>query len=79
MAATPQQVVTLEIVKHDCHSTTCSNLRKLMLLLKERNFDEISKVDLKNQIYNSEPSGHEWKVFLTKDITQIKYNDVETV
>ena len=67
----------LEIVKHDCRSTTGSNLRKVMLLLMKCNVDEISKVDLKNQIYNSIPSGHEWKVCLAKEIILIKNNDLE--
>ena len=49
-----------------------------MSLLKKRNADEISKVVLKNQIYNSIPSGHEWKVLLAKEIIQIKNNDLET-
>ena len=68
----------LEIVKHACRPTTGSNLRTLVLLLKKRNVDEVSKVDLKNQIYNSIPSGHKWKVCLAKEIMQIKNNDVET-
>ena len=49
-----------------------------MLLLKLRNVDELSKVDLENQIYNSLPSGPEWKVYLAKEIIQIKNNDLET-
>ena len=69
----------LEIVKHDCQSTTGSNLRKVMLSLKKRNVDEISKVDLKNQIYNSIPSGQEWKVCLAKEIILIKNNDLEVL
>ena len=49
-----------------------------MLLLKKQNVDEISKVDLKNQIYNSIPSGQEWKVCLAKEeIILIKNNDLE--
>ena len=56
----------LEIVMHDCRSTTHSDLQKLMLLLKKRNVYEISKVHLKNQNYNCIPSGHEWKVLLAE-------------
>ena len=51
----------LEILKHDCRSTTGSNLRKVMALLKKRNVDEISKVDRKNQIYNSIPLSQDWR------------------
>ena len=54
-------------------ATPGGNFRNLMLLQKKRNVDEISKVDLKNQINNSIPSGHEWK-----EIIQIKNNDLET-
>ena len=43
----------------------------------KRNVDEISKVDLNNQIYNSTPSGQEWKVCRAKEIIQIKNNDLE--
>ena len=56
----------LKIVKQDCRTTTGRNLRKLMLELEKRNVDGISKVDLKNQIYDSIPSGHEWKVCIAK-------------
>ena len=48
-----------------------------MLLLKKDNVDEISNDDLKNQIYNAVPSGHEWKDHLAKEIIQIKNNDLE--
>ena len=68
----------LKIVKEDCRSTTGSNLRKIMLVLGKRNVNEISKVDINNQIYNSIPSGHEWKVSLAKEILQIKNDNLET-
>ena len=69
----------LEIVKHYYRPLhTGSNLRKLMLLLKKGNVDEISEVNLKSQIYLSIPSGHQWEVFLAKEIIQIKNNDLET-
>ena len=40
----------LKIVKEDCRSTTGSNLRKIMLELGKRHVNEISKVDINNQI-----------------------------
>ena len=49
-----------------------------MLVLGKRNVNEISKVDINNQIYNSIPSGHEWKVSLAKEILQIKNDNLET-
>ena len=67
----------LKIVNQDCRITTGMNLRKLMLVLEKRHVDEISKVDLKNQIYDSIPSGHEWKVCIAKEILQIKNNELE--
>ena len=57
----------LKIVKQDCRTTTGRNLRKLMLVLEKRNVDEISKVDFKNQNYDSIPPGHEWKVSIAKE------------
>ena len=68
----------LKIVTQDCRTTTGRNLRKLMLVLEKRNVDKISKVDLKNQIYDSIPSGHKWKVCIAKEIVQIKNNELET-
>ena len=68
----------LKIVKQDCRTTTGRNFRKLMLVLEKRNVDEISKVDLKNQIYDSIPSGHDWKVCIAKEFMQIKNNELET-
>ena len=62
----------LKIVKQDLRTTTCRNLRKLMLVLQKRN------VDIKNQIYDSIPSGHEWKVCIAKELLQIKNNELET-
>ena len=40
----------LKIVKQDCRTTPGRNLCKPMLVLEKHNVDEISKVDLKNQI-----------------------------
>ena len=68
----------LKIVKQDCRTTTGRNLRKLMLVFEKRNVDEISKVDLKNQIYDSISSGHEWNVWIAKELLQIKENELET-
>ena len=68
----------LKIVKQDCRTKTGRNLRKLMLVLEKRNVDEISKVDLKNQIYDSIPPGHEWKICIAKELPQIKNNELET-
>ena len=68
----------LKIVEQDCRITTGRNLRKLMLVLEKRNVDEISNVDLKNQIYDCIPSGHEWKVCIAKELLQIKNNELET-
>ena len=36
-----------------------------------------TKVDLKNQIYNSITSCQDWKVYLAKEIILIKNNDLE--
>ena len=68
----------LETVKQDCRTRTGRDLRKLMLVLEKRNVDEISKVALKNQIYDSIPSGHGWEVCIAKELLQIKNNELET-
>ena len=68
----------LKIVKQDCRTTTGRSLRKLMLVLEKPNVDEISKVDIKNQIYDSIPPGHEWKVSIAKELLQVKNNELET-
>ena len=68
----------LEIIKHDCRSTTGRNVRQIMLLLDKGNINEVSNNDFKKQTYNDIPSGQEWKVCLAKELIQIKNNELVT-
>ena len=62
----------LRTVKHDCRSTTCANLRKIILMVNKHNVDEIHVDDLDRMQYNAIPDGDLWRVGMVKELNDAK-------
>ena len=67
----------LQMVKFDVRSTTGYNLRRLMLLLKKRNIENLSKEDYRLIEYNKIEAKDVWKVPFIREITDRKFNQLE--
>ena len=65
------------MVKFDVRSTTGYNLRRLMLLLKKRNIENVSKEDYRSIEYNKIEAKDVWKVPFIREITDRKFNQLE--
>ena len=76
----PKQL--LSFIKHDVRSTTGSNLQNILLLTKKNTIDEISLEDIslediKTIKYNQIEKEDEWKVGFIREVTDIKFNQLE--
>ena len=67
----------LQAIEHDVRSITGYNLRKLMLLLKKTNIEDISKFDYRNIEYHRIKEADKWKISFIQEITNVKFNQLE--
>ena len=65
------------MVKFDVRSTTGYNLRRLMLLLKKRSIENLSRDDYRQIKYNKIKAKDDWKVPFIREITDRKFNQLE--
>ena len=65
----PKQL--LSFIKNDARSTTGSNLRKMLLLTKKNNIDELSKDDVAALHYHEVDPKDGWKIKMIKEITDL--------
>ena len=63
----------LNLLKHDCRSTTGANLRKIMLLVGRTRIEDLSTEDITKLCYRQIPMDEEWKLNLVKEITESRY------
>ena len=71
----PKQL--LSVIKHDVRSTTGSNLRNILLLTNKNTIEEITLEDIKTIKYNQIEKEDEWKVGFIREVTDIKFNQLE--
>ena len=71
----PKQL--LSFIKHDVRSTTGSNLRNILLLTNKNTIEEITLEDIKTIKYNQIEKEDEWKVGFIREVTDIKFNQLE--
>ena len=71
----PKQL--LSFIKNDARSTTGSNLRKILLLTKKNNIDELSKAYATTLHYQEVDPLDKWKISMIKEITDVKFNQLE--
>ena len=62
----------LFVIKHDCRSTTGRNLRKLMLIQRKSNVEEITIDEMMKSTYMEIPTGEEWKLNIAKELCDVK-------
>ena len=70
-------LMLLQSIEHDVRSTTGYNLRKIMLLLKKTNIEDISKLDYRNIKYHRIKEADKWKIFHIQEITSVKFNQLD--
>ena len=67
----------LNFISHDVGSTTGSNLRNLLLLTDKNSIEEINSDDVRSMNYHPIEEKDAWKVNIIKELTNIKYNELE--
>ena len=67
-----------KICQYDANSITGSNFRKIMLLCKKTNIDQIVETDIDNLTYCETPANEEWRLSLVKDLIEAR-NDPEVL
>ena len=70
----PKQL--LNIIQHDTRSVTGSNIRKILLLTGKDDISNVSKYDIDNIVYAEISDENKWRVDLIKEITDVKYNQL---
>ena len=71
----PKQL--LNFIANDVRSTTGSNLRNLLLLTNNDTIEEINIEDIKKLKYHQIDENEIWKVNFIKEITNLKFNQLE--
>ena len=71
----PKQL--LSFIKKDVRSTKGSNLRNILLLTNKNTIEELSLEDIKSIKYNQIEREDEWNVKFIREVTDIKFNQVE--
>ena len=71
----PKQL--LNIIVNDTRSITGCNLRRILLLVKRSKIEEITKEDVENIEYAKLEDDDCWRVNLIKEITNVKFGQVE--
>ena len=71
----PRQL--LSFIKHDVRSTTGSNLRNILLLTDKNYIDDLCKDDILKINYNKIDPKDNWKIDFIKEITDVKFNQLE--
>ena len=71
----PKQL--LAFIKNDVRSTTGSNLRNILLLTDKSNIDDLRKDHIKEIKYQDVDPSNEWKIGFIKEITDVKFNQLE--
>ena len=67
----------LAFIKYDVRSTTGSNLRNILHLTNLTDIKEITRSNMKELKYQNLDTADEWKVAMIKEITDIKFNQLE--
>ena len=71
----PKQL--LNFISNDVGSTTGSNLRNSLLLTDKNSIEEINSDDVRRMKYHPIEEKDAWKVNIIKELTNIKYNELE--
>ena len=70
-------LMLLQAIENYVRSIIGYNLRKIMLLLKKTNIEDISKLDYRNIKYHRIKEADKWKIFHIQEITSVKFNQLE--
>lgn len=62
---------------NDCSSITGSNIKRILALTKKSKVEEITAADIEKIVYAEIPEGNKWRVELIKEITDIKFGQLE--
>ena len=60
------------VIKHAGRSTTGRNLRKLMLIQRKSNVEEITIGEMMKSTYMEIPTGEEWKLNIAKELCDVQ-------
>ena len=71
----PKQL--LSFIKRDANSTTGSNLRNFLMLTNKNDIDELTALDIEDIKYNEIEENDKWKVAMIREITDIKFKQIE--
>ena len=71
----PKQL--LAFIKNDVRSTTGSNLRNILLLTDKSNIEDLRKDHIREIKYHNVDPTNEWKIGFIKEITDVKFNQLE--
>ena len=71
----PKQL--LSFIKRDANSTTGSNLRNFLMLTNKNDIDELTALDIEDIKYNEIEENDKWKVAMIREITDIKFKQLE--
>ena len=71
----PKQL--LAFIKNDVRSSTGSNLRNILLLTDKSNIDDLRKDHIREIKYQDVDPTNEWKIGFIKEITDVKFNQLE--
>ena len=71
----PKQL--LSFIKRDANSTTGSNLRNFLMLTNKNDIDELTAMGIEDIKYNEIEENDKWKVAMIREITDIKFKQLE--
>ena len=67
----------LNTIMNDTRSVTESNVKRILALTKKSKLDDITANDIENIVYEKIPEGNRWRIELIKEITDIKFRQLE--
>ena len=67
----------LNTIMNDTRSVTGRNVRRILALTKKSKLDDISANDIDNIVYEEIPEGNGWRIELIKELTDIKFGQLE--
>ena len=67
----------LNTILKDTRSVTRRNVRRILALTNKSKVEDITTNDIDNIVYEEMPEGNEWRIDLIKEVTDIKFGQLE--
>ena len=67
----------LNTILKDTRSVTRRNVRRFLALTNKSKVEDITTNDIDNIVYEEMPEGNEWRIDLIKEVTDIKFGQLE--